>query len=495
MLAATLPATASDWKFEAGVSAKETYTDNVTVSSTNRQSDFITEVKPYVAASKKGARLQADIRYSMRNLFYADQSSRNRTNHQLAAGAKAELYENELFLDAKASISQQITSLLGPIGADTTSATGNLTDVYSLSVSPYWQHRFGSTANLLARYTHSEVTTGGSGLSSSSTDGVNATLSSGTAFKDIFWNLAFSDQQTDYTGRSDVSFSSLSGTLGYAISPKLRINGTMGYDKNEYLNGTSSKLEGNFWSAGFTWAPTNRTSVTAATGERFFGKTYSLALDHRARRTTWHAAYAQSVTTTSSQFSLPLGVSTADYLDSQLLDLYPDPAERAFMVALITAVYGLPPVLTDQLNILTNAVYLNKRFDASAAYKTAKTVTTFSLFNTTKENLESGSSSTVLFGGDIFGSTQTIKQRGGSVSWIWRMNPRLSANASFNVNRNSFPTLGRADTVTVLNLGLTRTFNQDLSGGLMLRHMERSSNQSGNDAAENAITGTVNYKF
>jgi len=485
---------ASDWKLEAGVTGRETYTDNVALTSTNRQSDFITEVNPFINASKKGARFQADVHYTLQNLFYADQSSRNRTNHQLAAGAKAELYENELFLDANASISQQLTSLLGAVGTDNTSATGNLATVYSVSVSPYWQHRFGSTANLLARYSHSEVSSSGSSFSNSSINAVNASLSSGSAFKDVFWSLAASDQETDYSNRPNVTISTVSGTLGYSITPKLRVNGTVGYDKNQYQS-AGAPIEGSFWTAGASWAPSNRTSLSGSFGERYFGKTYSFAFDHRARTTTWHAAYAQNVTTTSSQFSLPYGVSTADYLDSQLLSLYPDPAERAFMVALITAVYGLPPVLTDRLNLLTNAVYLDKRFDASVAYKTAKTVTTLTLFDAMRESLESGSSSTILFGGDIFASTQTVKQRGGAVSWLWRMNPRLSASASFNLSRNSFPTLGRTDTLTAVNLGLTRTFNNKLTGGVSVRHQQRSSNTAGSDFKENAVIGSVSYKF
>ena len=502
-LIAVLPglASADDWKIDAGVTGKETYTDNVTLSSTTRQSDFITEVNPYIAASKKGGRLEADFRYTMQNLFYADQSTRNRTNHQLAGRAKAELYEKELFLDATASISQQITSLLGPIGADTTSATGNLTDVYTLSLSPYWQHRFGSTANLLARYTHSEVTSGASGLASSSTDGVNATLSSGSAFKDVFWSLDFSDQKINYSSRSDVSFSSVSGTLGYALTPKLRVNGTVGYDKNNYAYTSSGKPEASFWNAGASWAPTNRTSLSGTYGERYFGKTYTFALDHRARSTVWHAAYAQDVTTSNTQAALPYGISGAKYAEylfnlPEWVAAYPDPFERLKQVlqTLLELHVGARTVVLDQANILTNQVFLNKRFDASVTYSTAKTITTLSIFDAVRESLESQSISTI-YGLDPLAGSATVKQRGAQVSWLWRMTPRLSANVGLSLSRNSFPEQGRADRITVLNVGLNRTFNHKLNGSVNLRHQQRDSNQAVGDYKENALIGTVNYSF
>ncbi len=497
-LAAALPggANADDWKLEAGISAKETYTDNVALSSTNRQSDFITDLSPYITASKKGARFQADFRYAMQNLFYADQSSRNRINHQLAGRAKAELWENELFLDANASISQQLTSLLGPVG-DTATAASNTTDVYTLSVSPYWQHRFGSTANLLARYTHGEVSSSGSSFANSSTDSINTTLSSGTAFNNWFWNLAYSDQQTNYSNRPDVKLSTVSGAVGYSITAKLRVNGTVGYDKNNYLYTGTTKPQGRFWSAGFSWAPTNRTTLSASRGERYFGKTYSLAFDHRTRRTTWHAAYAQDVTTTASQFTFPYGVSTFDYLYNRAdwEALFPDPSQRATMVTLAILMNGWPLVLTDQSTVLTSQVYLNKRFDASVGYRTAKTVTTLSLLDVQRESQESGNVSSALYPTDIFAATNSTKQRGAQLMWLWTMNPRLSASIGLNLTRNEFPQLGRTDKLSVLSVGLTRTFNNQLTGSVNLRHQQRDSNVAGGEYRENALIGAVNYKF
>lgn len=491
-LVASLPAAASDWKLDVGVNGRETYTDNVTLSAANKQSDFITEVNPYIGVSRRGARFEADLQYTMQNLFYADQSSRNRTNHRLGARAKSELYEDHLYVDANASISQQNTSLLGSVG-NSTNATGNVSDVYSLSVSPYWRQRFGAAANFQARYSHSEFTSSASGLASSSTDGVNATLTSGTAFKDILWGLDYSDQQTNYSGRSDVRLTTASAMLGYAFTPRFRVNGTVGYDKNEYQSLGGEPPQGSFWNAGFAWTPSNRTSISAGLGERYTGKTYALAFDHRARKTTWHAGYSQATTTTSAQFASGNTQNTFDVLfnDSYFVSLFPDPIQRAQEVLLFMLTNNLPTEFSTSL--LSNNVFLNKRFDASVSYKTAKTVTTLSVFNSVRENLESANVSALFV--DAFNISNTLKQRGANVSWLWRMNPRLSASFQLGLARSGFPEVGRTDRLTTLNIGINRTFDNQMTGSLYLRRQQRDSNVDSGDYTENALTGAVNYKF
>ncbi|MBT9613582.1 MAG: TIGR03016 family PEP-CTERM system-associated outer membrane protein, partial [Burkholderiales bacterium] len=93
-LALSGSAWASDWKLGASVTASETYTDNATLGTTGgSKGDFITSVTPTVTAKKDGARLKVDASYSNQNLFYANDSTRNKTYHQLNARANAELFE------------------------------------------------------------------------------------------------------------------------------------------------------------------------------------------------------------------------------------------------------------------------------------------------------------------------------------------------------------------------------------------------------------------
>lgn len=461
---------ASDWKFETGVTARETYTDNVAYSPTNARSDFITELIPYVTASKRGARLQADVRYSMQNVFYADQSSSNRTWHQLGANAKAELYEKEVYLDANASISQQITSLQGPISGTTASATGNLTNVSTLTVSPYWQHRFGAVANSLARYTHSEVSYGGNSFSNSSTDSVLLGLSSGSAFNDLFWGLNYSDSQTSYNSQGDVKFSSTSASLGYALTAKLRVNGVFGYQNNSYPYAVgNTALSGSFWTVGVSWAPTIRTHLAVNYGENLFGKTRGFSFDHRSVHTTWSGSYSEGLSTSSDQF--------------------------AGVLATPIIFQGQPGLLIGQGQILTNSVFLNKRFQGAVTYAKGKSDFSLSAYRAVQILQQDRAS---FIGGIGLGAFQTdsqIKQWGFNAAWNWRVTNLITSNVGLGYGQIGFVDTGRNDNFTQLTAGLTRTFNPDLSGSVLVRHQERSSSQPGNDASENAIVGAVTYKF
>ena len=306
-LALSGSAWASDWKFGASIAGSETYTDNVTLgASGGKKSDFITTVTPTITAKKHGARLKVDASYSNQNLAYANDSSRNTTNHQLNARANAELFEDEIFLDATASISQAATSLLGASGVDNTSATGNLTSVRATTISPYWVHRFGSTATLNARYTVSEVGNSSSQFSDSTNTGTNLSLASGSAFGRVSWGLNFSEQTADYQDRSDTSFTSTSASLGYLISTRLRLTGMVGSNKNSYASSTGAATGGSFWNITGSWAPSTRTSLDLGFGHQYYGKTWNMAFKTRGSHSSWTADYAESVSTSNSQAPNPL---------------------------------------------------------------------------------------------------------------------------------------------------------------------------------------------
>lgn len=463
-------ASAGDWKLEAGITARETWTDNVNLAPANPQSDFITELSPYVSASRKGGRLEADVHYRMQNLFYADQSARNRINHQLAGRAGAELVEQEVFLEAHASVSQQIATLLGAVPADTISATGNLVDVYSLNVSPYWQHRFGTTAKLLARYSHGELSYGGGGFSNASTDGVTLSLASGTAFDDLFWSLDHLDVRTDYATRPDVHLATTRATVGYQFTARLRASASVGYQDASYAAATTA-LSGGIWSVGVSFAPTNRTTLGLSYGSYPFGKTHGFDFKHRTAYTRWAASYDESLTTTASQFSSLQTVGLVNPSTGQLVG-----------------------VIINPQTVLTDVVYLNKAFRGSVAYGKGKSELSLSAFHTTQESMQ-GTSITSALGAGVFAATRTLKHRAATAAWDWRISPVLTSSLGFTVGHMDFVDIGRRDTYTRLRLELKRQFNADLSASLGLRHQERASNQAGVDATENAVLGTVNYKF
>lgn len=498
------PVWSSDWKLGASVTARETYTDNVTLGATGgSKGDFVTEVTPTLTARKDGARLKVDASYSNQNLAYAQDSSRNTTHHQLNAHANAELLENEIFLDTSASISQAAISPLAATGVDNTSATGNLTSVRAITVSPYWIHRFGSTATLNARYTISDVSNSSGALAGSSNSGTNLSLASGSAFGRVSWGLNYSEQIADYQDRSDVSFSTTSASLGYLVSTRLKLTGTVGTEKNSYVSSTGAKTGGEFWNVTGSWAPSTRTSIDVGFGHHYYGKTWNMAFKTRGSHSAWTADYAESVNTSNSQASFGRQASRS------VVGFVPVPPGATFSVDVTTRtgtlLAGTPApagteilvsgtlLFTDPTQILSNQVSLSKRFSTGFSWKKGRSGFNLNAYRSIQQALEDSTISSIQVNSP-FQNSSTIKQTGFSAGWTWDLTALMSSSVTGGVNRNSYPGLGREDTSTNLQLGLNRKFSPHLTGNVSLRRQMRDSNQSA-DFTENALSGSVTYTF
>lgn len=474
-------AAASDWKLSASVSAKETYTDNVALSpKANAKSDWITEITPTFSAEKNGARLKVKADYSYQTLVYANDATRNTNYHQLDAKANAELFKNEVFLDTTASIRQAATNPQGAVGTDNSSATGNVTNVQSFSLSPYWLHRFNTFANLNARLTLSDVSYSGSTFQGSTNISTNLGLASGPDFGKFSWALNYSDSKLDYSERPDSSFTSTSVTVGYLVTPRIRWSVTTGYEKADFPH-TGPAPEGTFWGTGVTWDISERSKLDVGISDRYYGRTGYLAFKTKGNYSEWTVDYNESVTTSNSQFS-----SSGYY-------------------GVLNNAGRLGDVGTYDQNLLSNQVYLSKRFATAFNWRKGKHDFGLGVNRSIQTTKISGSGSTTTqslvtgnVGGTpptVFSDTDTVKQVGFNAGWKWQWTEHINSNVAASMSRFDYPSLNRQDTFSSLQVGLDRKFSPKLTGSLSLRWQARDSNQHSNDYTENSLSGSLGYKF
>lgn len=474
-------AVAADWKVTAGIGATETYTDNVSLGTGGRQgSDFVTIITPTLSAKKDGARLKVDAQYSLQNLFYVRNSSLNSLYHQLNARANVELYERVFFLDAVADVSQVAISPLAATGSDNINAVNNIANNRTFSLSPYLTHRFGSTATLNVRNTLSHVSNDAAGFSDSTNNSFNAGLTSGSDFGRFSWGVNTLRQDISFQDRADVSFSTTSASLGYLITPRIRLTGSVGSENNQFATTTGSAPGGSFWNATASWALSPRTTVELGYGHRFFGNTLNFAFKTRGAHYTWSADYNESLNTSNSSFSNS-GIGVTPTQQQQPRDVF-----------------------LFNSNILTNQVFLSKRFATAFTLNKGRHDIRLNAFHSTQTTQIDQSTNTVALSlgtgvlsnnNDIFLSTNNFKQVGVSGSWGWKYSPLITSDVTIGVTRNSFAGLNRSDTTSSVQFGINRQFSPQLNGSLSLRHQNRDSNQSTSDFSENAISGSVNYKF
>jgi uncharacterized protein (PEP-CTERM system associated) len=479
VMAFPLTAQALDWRLTPSVGASATYTDNSNQSATNPEDALILSVTPGFSLSSSGSRrVQATLQYGLRAVERFGNNESNDLNHNLNAAGHAELVEDFLFIDGNARVSQELISLLGS-PADAEINSSNRATVGTYSISPYIQKRLGSFANTLVRYTASGAIFENDVAAQSASNSLTAELNSGPSFNDVSWGLNYSVRKTQNDNAVDTTFESASASAGYALTRKFRVFGTVGEDKNDYLS--ASETSGSFYSAGFGWSPSRRTSLEASAGERYFGKTYSLSARHRTRLTNWNASYAEDVSD-SSRF-LPKNGTVYDYLcpdENGNLILVRDWQFSIPPAPSCIAFGGRPGVLFD----LRNGVFISKILRAGMSWRISRV--TYSL---------NYSDSKRLFTADNReDQTQSLL-----ASADYRMTPQTTLNSSIVLTRTQIPAsvmlTARDDDLLSLSLGLSHRFAETLNGALTFRHTQRDSNAANSDYDENSLTATVNMRF
>ena len=492
---------AADWRFTPTLELKETYTDNVRLTRDNEQSDFVTQVNPGIIVNGIGPHLKVNAHYVMQNIFLLEENSENATNHRLHANGNVELLNDLFFVDGKASITQQSISSFGRQAEDNTNISNNRTNVKTYSVSPYLLNHFQDFASSELRYTHDSVSTTGSGstvssgLSDSQADKILAKLTSGNDFRKLGWGLNYHKQRIDFDSGQTVTQESYGGDLRYLITPHLNLIATGGYEKNDYLSITGNSA-GSYWTAGFAWRPSLRTSIEASAGKRYFGDTYSVKADHRSRRTAWNLSYTEGITTTRSEFQLPATIDTAGLLDRLLTSSIPDPVVRQQVVENFIRENGLPDSLADSVNYLTNRFFLQKRLQASVSFVGVRNTVVLSLFDVKREAQTSQTADSAILGTSNLSLFDNTKQEGVHALWNRRLSPLTSANFNASYTRTRSLTTDREDENKTIRIGLTRRLQPKVDGTLELRRKQLDSNQSSSDEyTENAITASINIRF
>jgi uncharacterized protein (PEP-CTERM system associated) len=494
-LAWPAPAPAAEWTIKPSIDVRETYSDNLTLAPTgSEQSGFITELAPHLGIEAKGARMSLSADYTLHYFDYTRAARGSSLQHDLRAAGHGELLEELFFIDADASSTQQSVSAFAPRVNDRGDVTGNQADVRTYRISPYLRHRFGRAATGEARYTHDAVRTDEGGLSDSKANAVHIGIASGADFRRVQWNLALDDQKIDYENTDDVETRALSGGVRYLVTPRFALTGSGGYEDNTYLS-IGKKPEGSFWALGFSWMPSERTSIAASAGRRFFGNTFSLNAQHRTRIAVWNASYQEEISTARSQFLTPTIQNTADFLSGLWKNSIPDDKQRGEVVNQFIRETDLPDTVVVPVNSFTNRVFLQKAAQASVALKGVRNTVITSIFRVEREPQSVSAADLAISAAGGILNGEATRQDGISTTWNWNMSARTSMTAGAAYARTRSLLNGREDEDVTLRIGLAHQFQPKLRGGAELRRLDRSSTAAASDFRENAVMAFLQMSF
>jgi uncharacterized protein (PEP-CTERM system associated) len=482
---------AVNWRFEPSVSASAILTDNVNQSANDPQDALILSATPSFTLRSIGSRkVQATLQYGLTGVkrFGGDQSGD--VFHNLNASGKAELIDDFLFIDGAANVSQELISLAGS-PADATINSSNRATVGSYSVSPYLKRRFGTFADAEARYTLSGTLFANNVASNLANNAFNASLNSGTRFSDLSWGLHYSyrDVSSSGSGFSDTSYAYERAdlSLGYALTRNFRLIGDVGQEKITYNSAiaAANNRDDSFWSGGFGWSPSRRTSIEATVGERFFGHTYNLSAHYRTRESTWTASYVEDV----SDISQATLTERTSYLYLCPGANPGDPSQFIQSLFLISPAPGCILVGTQAALIpsLANGLYVSKTLSAGVNWGIRKISYSINAFDIRRIYL--------------LQNNAEDRSLGIVASMNYRLAPLINLYGNLSLTRNEEPAalshlvLDRVDDLYSFVAGVNRQFDSRLTGALTFRRSWRNSNDPTAVYSEDSLMASVNMRF
>lgn len=451
-----------------GIGVSEEFTDNANLATEgeDRHSDLITTVTPRISIrGAEGGRVSLNLDYSLGSSVYRDNDSGgNQFQNTLSAIARAEIWDRIVFLDARASVSQQRTENTSASSDSQAGQRVNRSSVRTTSLSPYFLHHFGTWVETESRLNLSKVTSD-SGAADTVTTGERFTAKSGRRFSQYKWAFSLNEQKTSRNDSSPANKSFRSNAdFTYVVGPKMSFLFGGGYEKIE--DGTlDDEPSGLTWNVGVNLRPGRRTSLRATYGYRFDSDVVSIDASHQlSTRTSISATFSETIQTSQQAILEDTSFIGTD-AEGNLIDTRT----------------GLPFVAGNESFSFTTNAFRQKRFSTGISGSRRRNTFSGQLFWESRKTDATGIEEIVL---------------GGNVTLGRKLTQRLAGNLRLKYSHTDFGTADSrfAKDVSV-STGLNYTIFKDIRGNLNYIHTRRIDHVGRSGMHENAITVGFNKTF
>lgn len=305
------PAQGAEWERSAGVSAGAIYSDNVCLRQQDEEDETIGTLTPNIRLGATGARARMDL-YAAAQFNTLDDSDVECSvggadnispAPRVRFNGNAELLPNWFYLDATAFADQNRINPFATGGEDTLDGRGNLNTSYQYAVSPYISRRLTRTASMLLRYSYSEEYNSEEELNDNQVQAVQFDIGTSPELARLSYGLSGNYSEIDYDEREgegnenlfNSELSSAQVRAAFQMTRTWQVNGYAGEEWNDYVT-VFEDAEGSFWDLGLAWTPSERVTVEAGYGERFFGDAPRASIAYRHKRSTLRASYVRELT-------------------------------------------------------------------------------------------------------------------------------------------------------------------------------------------------------
>lgn len=464
-------------------SLRETWTDNYRLTS-DAQSDLVSEASLGLRAVANGRRLRGSLDYSGTAQSYARHTEENGVQHTLYGNGTAELLQDRVFLDARASVAQQQVSAFGTTSTDNALSNSNRTEVRTLSLSPYLRGPLGSSAQYELRLNRDTTSSSNFGAGNSTNSGWQLQAQGGESRRTSTWSLTASSQKVDYDSGTTSQTELLRGTLSMPLTSSLTATAIAGAERNDLRSADmeTSSLSG----AELAWIPSERTSLNARVERRYFGTSHAVSFSFRTPRTVW--TFADSTDASIANPNQGTGQGTIyDLLFTQLASLYPNPVQRDVEVRRILAQLNRDPNSVAIPGFLTASPTLQRTRSLSLALMGIRTTVIFQASHSSSSQLRRATDT-----GDDLATNGSVSQRGFTTSVSHRLTPITSANSSLSWQRSEGDD-NRGNSLRSLTAGLSTQLGPRMQVQLAARYTR--STGSFTPYTERAVVATLGYQF
>jgi hypothetical protein len=294
--------------FEPRLDGAIQYANNTNLASNGGDSSAGIELAPGAYAAYNSERFKGAMDYSLIGRLW-DDGDLDDVTHSLAANGLWFAIPEWFSIGADASYGDTLIDSQGGgnYGNMGVFNSGNITEQATASIRPTLQKQF-KDFQFRAAYSYGQVwymdkgkgqsqsTPGFSSYARDDSENQSADVSLGLipgqrAYSGKFfysWNRSEFDRSLPY------EFERAGFDGGFELSRSLSVVGDVGKESALDESTTAGGLDSDFWSAGLLWNSANRSTIESRYGERFFGSSFLVKINHVARMLSFNASYAET---------------------------------------------------------------------------------------------------------------------------------------------------------------------------------------------------------
>ncbi len=472
--------------FSPNISMTETWSDNVNLQNSNRNSGWITEISPGIVVNSVSRKIKFNFDYSLHKLINKNSISDASLQNSLNSLLFFEAIEKHLFFEANGNISQRTISAFGKQVATSNIDNSNKSEVASTGFSPYFKGNLMNYFDYEGEYSLNNTRAKNISEINSTQSSSSLKFSGDIIFNKFRWSLDAQEQVIDNEKTPDIQTDNFGITINYLVNNNLNFYGTLRREVGNY-----SYSEKNAYSTsggGASWAASERTKLSVDMNKHQLGNMHKLSFEHRTSRTSW--IFRDSKSISSSNNKNPVDALGANYylLYNQFSIIEADPVKRDKLVRDFMISNGISSDSISLNGYLTSATSVQRNQDLSFALLGLRDTITFSASKNVGTKIGSN-----LIGVDDFSKSNEIQQNGFGVIYSHKLDPYSTISTQFSIQKTKADFDSQNSLVKTVNINYTARLTSGIFSTMSLRHVNYSASAS--SYKENAVVGKLMVQF